>query len=147
LAQQHGRPVAGFGAAGARLDVDKAVVGIGRITEHPAEFHLFDALGQRGGIGFAGEQRVFVVFVAGQIVQILGIAQVFIECDQRRDDTVQQLFLATQALRALRIVPDLRIFEFLVDFDQAGLLDIEVKDTPVARPRVRAGLPGGCRWR
>jgi hypothetical protein len=38
--------------------------------------------------------------------------------------------LTTQALGLFRIVPDFRIFEFLQDFVQTLLLDIEVKDTP-----------------
>jgi hypothetical protein len=42
LAQQHRGPVLGFGAAGAGLDVDEAVVRVHRIVEHPAEFHAFD---------------------------------------------------------------------------------------------------------
>jgi len=44
LAQQYGGPVAGLGAACAGLDVDEAVVRVGRVGEHAAEFKRFDAL-------------------------------------------------------------------------------------------------------
>jgi hypothetical protein len=40
LAQQHAGPVAGLGAAGAGLDVDKAVQRVGRVAEHAAELEL-----------------------------------------------------------------------------------------------------------
>jgi hypothetical protein len=43
LAQQHRRPVARLGAAGAGLDVDEAVVRVGRVREHAAEFDVADA--------------------------------------------------------------------------------------------------------
>jgi hypothetical protein len=38
-----------------------------------------------------------------------------------------------QFLRPLRLIPDIRLFEFTADFDQAFLLGIKVKDTPLAR--------------
>ena len=45
-ALQHLRPVLRFGAAGAGLDVDEAIVGIHRIGEHAAEFHVRHGLFQ-----------------------------------------------------------------------------------------------------
>jgi hypothetical protein len=36
-----------------------------------------------------------------------------------------------ELLRALRIVPEFGLFEFALDFGQALLLGVEVKDTPV----------------
>ncbi len=42
LTQQHRGPVAGFGAAGAGLDVDEAVVRVRRIVEHAAELEVGD---------------------------------------------------------------------------------------------------------
>jgi hypothetical protein len=46
--------------------------------------------------------------------------------------------LAAEFLRALGLVPEFGLFEFALDFGQALLLGVEVKDTPVrpgnARP-------------
>jgi hypothetical protein len=39
--------------------------------------------------------------------------------------------LAAEFLRALGVVPEFGLFEFALDFRQALLLGIEVKDTPV----------------
>ncbi|BAV33608.1 hypothetical protein SCL_1296 [Sulfuricaulis limicola] len=39
--------------------------------------------------------------------------------------------LAAKFLRALGLVPEFGLFEFALDFGQALLLGIEVKDTPV----------------
>jgi hypothetical protein len=41
----------------------------------------------------------------------------------------------TQGLRLLRIIPDIRVFQFATYFFQTFFLVIEVKDTP-------SGLPG-----
>jgi hypothetical protein len=46
------------------------------------------------------------------------------------DDTLETRALLAEILRALRIVPDVGIFEFPRDFLQALGLRIEVKDTP-----------------
>jgi hypothetical protein len=51
----------------------------------------------------------------------------------RLDHRLQRLFLATEFLRALRLVPDRRVFEGGVDFPQAQRLAVVVKDTPSAR--------------
>jgi hypothetical protein len=48
-----------------------------------------------------------------------------------------------QILGALRFVPDIGLFEFALDFDQALLLGIEVKDTPV-RPGSDPGGRAAC---
>jgi hypothetical protein len=45
----------------------------------------------------------------------------------------QQLLLAAELLGALGVFPDIGRFEGEVDLDQAGSLDIEVKDTPEVR--------------
>ena len=44
-------------------------------------------------------------------------------------EAAQQEYLA-QRLRAIRLVPDVRLLQFALDFGQAFLAGIEVKDTP-----------------
>jgi hypothetical protein len=147
LAQQHRRPVARLGAAGAGLDVDEAVVRVGRVREHPAEFDVADARFELLRVVFGCDEGVFVAFLAGELEQVERIAQVAIERGERRDDTFEQLLLAAECLGVLRIVPDVRVFEFLVDFGQTRRFGVVVKDTPEARPRGCAGRAGSFRSR
>jgi hypothetical protein len=46
----------------------------------------------------------------------LRIAEIVIEGRDGRDDVVEELFFAAERLGILRVVPDGRVFEFLVDF-------------------------------
>ena len=46
------------------------------------------------------------------------------------DDTLQARTFLAEFLRTLRIVPDVRIFEFTGDFFEPLGLGLEVKDTP-----------------
>jgi hypothetical protein len=46
--------------------------------------------------------------------------------------------LAAEFLRALGLVPEFGLFEFALDFGQALLLGVEVKDTPVRPGNGRA---------
>jgi hypothetical protein len=117
LAQQHRGPVARFGAAGAGLNIEEAVVRVGRIREHAAEFHVFDALFEAGRIAFAGEEGFLVIFFVRHVEQVLRVAQVVVERGERVDDVVQQLLFPAEGLGMLRVVPDGRVFEFPVDFD------------------------------
>ena len=50
---------------------------------------------------------------------------------ERADLGLELGALAAEFLRALGIVPEFGLFEFALDFGQALLLGIEVKDTPV----------------
>jgi len=52
---------------------------------------------------------------------------------------LEQFLLAAEILGALRVVPDVGRLKRAVDFDQAGALDIEVKDTPVVRSPAGTG--------
>jgi hypothetical protein len=54
-------------------------------------------------------------------------------------DRLEQLLLAAEILGAFRVVPDVGRLERAIDFDQAGALDIEVKDTPGVRSPAGTG--------
>jgi hypothetical protein len=68
-------------------------------------------------VGFAGEEGFLVVFFAGHVEQVLRVAQVVIERREFADRVVEQLFFPAEGLGVLRVVPDVRVFEFPVDFD------------------------------
>jgi len=98
------------------LDVEERVVRIGRVREHPAEFEIGDARFDPLCIGFAGEQCFVVAFLAGHVEQILRVAQIGIERGQGQNGAFERLLFPAEALGMLGVVPDVRIFEFLVDF-------------------------------
>mgnify|MGYP003428694604 CR=1 FL=1 len=50
---------------------------------------------------------------------------------ERADLGLQFGALAAEFLRALRVVPEFGLFELALNFGQAMLLGVEVKDTPV----------------
>ena len=50
---------------------------------------------------------------------------------ERADLGLQLGALAAEVLRALRVVPEFGLFELALNFGQAMLLGVEVKDTPV----------------
>ena len=145
LAQQHRCPVLRFGAAGAGLDIDEAVVGIHRIGKHPAEFHVFDQFFQVVGVLFDGQQRVIILLFARHLKQVVGVAQAGVDFGQRVDNRFQRLLFLAEFLRAFRIVPDGGVFQFLVDLFEFLRLRIEVKDTSVIRLRGSSGRRAGRR--
>ncbi len=101
------------------------------------------------------ERRVVVVG-ARKGEQLGAVLERDIERGQLVHDALERLLLLAELLRALRIVPDLRIFELALDLGEPHRLHIEVKDTSADRrcapgdPRVsrRSGsavrLPWPC---
>ena len=66
----------------------------------------------------------------GHVEQVLAVSQTAGELVQGLDDLGQHGTLAAQCLGVLRLVPDVGVFQLAVDFDQAVMLVIVVKDTP-----------------
>ena len=135
-AQQHRRPVLRLGAAGARLDVDEAVVRVHRIGEHAPEFEVGDACSRasrrRPRPRSASRRRPRRA--RARRARALS-SQARVELRQRADDAFERASFLAELLRALRVVPDLRVFELALDFREARRLHIEVKDTSAARRR------------
>ena len=143
-ALEHRRPVLRLGAAGARLDVDEARCRIHRIVEHPAEFQIGDALFARGEVGGDRFQRRVVGLGARETEELRAVPEIAVKRGHVVYHALERLLLLAELLRALRIVPDLRIFELALDFGQAHRLHVEVKDTSADRRCV----PGDPRaWR
>jgi len=98
--------------------------------EHALEFELFDVCGQaidvaRHRFGGAG-----VVLRLGEVQQLIGAVQPFAERANAIDDAVELSTLLAELLRALRVVPDVRVFELASYFLEPIALDVVVKDTP-----------------
>jgi hypothetical protein len=110
LAQQHRRPILRLGTAGAGLNVDKAVIWIHRIIEHPAKFHALDQFLDAVRVFLDRNQGIFITFFARPRKQIVRIAQIGIDFGEGKDNRFQRFLFFAQILRAFLVVPDGRIF-------------------------------------
>ncbi|KXK71385.1 hypothetical protein BC89_08215 [Pseudomonas monteilii] len=72
----------------------------------------------------------FILFLDGHVEQVLAVGQAIGQFVQGLDDLRQHGTLAAQGLGVLGLVPDVGVFQLAVDFDQAVMLVIVVKDTP-----------------
>ncbi|EQM73537.1 hypothetical protein L686_04955 [Stutzerimonas stutzeri MF28] len=71
-----------------------------------------------------------IVFFDGHVEQVTGIGKAALEVIDGFDDLRQGGTLTAQVLGVLGLVPDVRVFEFAVYFDETIMLLIVVKDTP-----------------
>ena len=147
LAQQHLRPVAGLGAAGAGLDVEEAVARVGRVVEHAAELELrrrSRAAWRRRPRSRARPSKspsafdisyssVLSARFAGQVV------------DGARPRSPAPSSRGPVPGRASGSFQTVGVLERGVDLVQPQRLAVVVKDTPEARRCARSGRRAGCR--
>jgi hypothetical protein len=86
-----------------------------RVAEHPAEFHRLDDFLDLFGVRAHCFERGVVAFFARHLEQVGSVSQVGARLLQREDDAFQRLLLLAEILGALLVVPDVGVFEFLVD--------------------------------
>ena len=128
-AQQHGRPVLGFGAAGACLNVEKGIVRIHLAGEHALEFQLLDLEGQSLGVGLDSLDGVRIRLGRGQIQQLSGIGQGALEPIKTADDLLELGAFLSQFLGAIGIVPDAWLLELALYFLKTFEFVVVIKDT------------------
>ena len=129
-AQQHLRPILGLGSSRTRLDIEKRITGVHLAREHPTKFKLRNLLGIAVQIPRDGSNGFFVAFLGGHLQQIGGVLQPRLQLIQYQHDSFEISPFLTQGLRALLVLPNVRIFEFALDLYQAIFLFRVVKDTP-----------------
>jgi hypothetical protein len=85
------------------------------MTEHPPELERLDRLAQRFDI--AGDRREgrVVAFGARELEKLDAVGKSAVERRQRADDAIERLLLLAELLRALGIVPDVRVLELALD--------------------------------
>ena len=98
-------------------------------AEHAAELERLDLARQRLHVGLEGSEGLYVVLGRGHFQQLGAVAEGTLEAVQRLDDRRQRGALAPELLRALGVVPDAGLAQLQLDFLQAILLDVVVKDT------------------
>jgi hypothetical protein len=128
-----------LGAPRTRLNVNIGIVGIHLTRKHAAKFepgYLFLELREIADDfvnGFA------IVFFFGESQQFVGLAQTrrhFVEPD---DYLLKLCSFLAKCLRALRILPDIRLFEFALNLGQSLRFALVVKDTSSAHRSARRG--------
>jgi len=77
-----------------------------------------------------GRNGALVVLADCEIEQIARFAERVGQRADAADDAIEIRALLAELLRALRVVPDFRVFELARDFFESFRLRIEVKDTP-----------------
>ena len=129
-AQKHFCPVLRFGAAGTGLDIQECIIGIQLAGKHAAEFERANLLleGAQVADDFIG--RVLIILVCGELEQLSGIGETGAQFIENDYDLFELGPLLPQCLGPLGIIPDIRLFEFALDFGQAFRLAFVVKDTP-----------------
>jgi hypothetical protein len=116
-------------------------------VKHPPELEVGDGLLELRDVDLDGVQRRVVGFRAREIVELAAVVEPFLQSGQRMDDAVELLLLLAEVLRALRVVPDLRVLELPVYCREPRRLDVEVKDTSAAAGCGPEGLRGSWRSR
>src|SRR5690606_24697034 len=133
-AQQDLGPVLGLGAAGAGLDVEEGVGRVHLAGEHALELQLLHLTRKAVDVGLDRLHGFGVVLGLGQVEQFGGADQAIGQVADAVDGLVEQGALAPQRLRALGVVPDVRVLELALYFLEALALRVVVKETPSAHP-------------
>ena len=136
----------GLGAAGAGLDFDEAGVAVHRVVEHAAELELADAGFEAGHVGLDGLHGVLVLFHGGEFEGVLAVGKALFDFLQGHDHAFKGFLFLAELLGLGGVVPDVRVFELLADFDQLFCLGIVVKDTSAVRAPGPSGRRACWRW-
>jgi hypothetical protein len=101
---------------------------------------LLHLLFQGRGVLLHALERRLVVLRLAELEQLVGVGEAAVDPGDRFDGGLQILLFAPQLLGALRVGPDLRVLEQLVDLYEALFLRVEVKGTSSAPRTSAAGL-------
>jgi hypothetical protein len=131
---------------GAGLDFDEAGVAVHRVVEHAAELELADAGFEAGHVGLDGLHGVLVLFHGGEFEEVLAVGEALFDFLQGYDHAFKGFLFLAKLLGLGGVVPDVRVFELLADFDQLFCLGIVVKDTSAVRAPGPSGRRACWRW-
>lgn len=128
--QQHVRPVLSLGTTRASLNFNIAVVLVHLAREHATELKYLQLRLKAIQFALYFVDGVFIVFFDGHIQQVFSIAQTAVEGINGLNNGFQRRPLATQLLRAVRVIPDIALSQFVFYFFETLNLVGVVKDTP-----------------
>jgi len=111
LTQEHLGPVAGLGAASARLQVDKTIARVGWLVEHAPEFELLDLALDACSVFFQGDQAGLVIVGLAHLIEFEVVIDLASQALQHQHHIVEGFFFFAQFLGFLGVVPDCWVFE------------------------------------
>jgi hypothetical protein len=114
------------------VDLHVAVVGIGLARQQAFQLLFGRAGAQALELQFGLADGGLVVLAFAQLEQHQRVVQFLAEICKGRDRVVQRAPLAHHRLRGLRIVPQIRVLGLLVQFLEALLRALRVKDASLA---------------
>ena len=133
-AVQHLRPVLAFGAAGAGVYFEEAVIGIRLARQQGFEFLVCRLFLQtdKGCLGFGDD--LGIVFCLPHFDQLDAVPEILFERRKILDGFFQVPALAHDLLRPRLVVPKIGVFGFRVQFVQSFGCLVGVKDASSAAP-------------
>ena len=137
MREQHLRPVLAFGAAGAGVDLEVGVVGVGLAREQRLDLPARHLRGEPRDLRLGIGDDPLVALRLAELDQAEIVGKLALGRPHRRDRGVEVLALAHDALRVLRVVPEIRILDAGVQLLQPAFGDIPVKDASGSAPRRR----------
>ena len=139
-AQQHLRPILGFGSARAGLNFHERVGGVHLALKHARELERLQLLLQSVEVRIHIVESRFITLGSRQLREFAKITEAGVEGCEYADDLVQRGTLLVERLRPGLIVPDVGIGQGQFYFRQAVFFVGEVKDTPSAQRLARSDL-------
>jgi hypothetical protein len=124
------------------VDLDVAIVAVGLARKEAFEFAFGSFAAQRRKCRLGILDDAFVVLGLTQLDKLDRIAVVLLDTLIAFDQVFESGSLAGNLLRFFRIVPEVRVLDFFVQFGKAPVRDIPVKDASVAGKAI-----SGCRRR
>ncbi len=133
-ARQHSGPVLALGAAGAGVDFEKGIIGVGLAGKQRLDLLAGDLVLEHTQRSFGfGDDRL-IAFGLAELDEAGVVADRSLEAEHLVDAAFELLARAHEALRLLRIVPERGVFGPGVQLGESLLRGIEVKDASSAVP-------------
>ena len=88
----------------------------------------------------------FITFLNGHREKFAGVIKSRCQVFETADKVIECFLFFADCLRVLRVIPEGRIFYFAVNFFEASLLVIDVKDTPEVQSGALRDLRRGFSW-
>ena len=134
-ALEHFGPVLAFGAAGAGMDFDIGVVGVGFAREQRPDLVFFGARRERRQRGNRLIDHRLIAFHFGEFDQLGGVGAFTFDRARRGDCRIEPLPLAHHFLRRLGAVPQRRVLDLGIEFVEPPHGAVPVEETPQQRQR------------
>jgi hypothetical protein len=133
-ALQHSGPIVALGSTGARVDFDIAVVGVGFARQQRRDLVALRPLRQLGERANTVVDQGVVALHLGQLDQFDRVLELRLDLARRSDCLLEAPALAHHLLRRLRVIPQRRILDLVVQFAQPP-----VRLVPVEEPAKQSG--------